>query len=155
MAKCVHAAGGQWAVKREEEGGGKKEGRSRQDRPFWGDKRVVTHTHRRSRSRRFLRSPPPPFTSPNFAPERRTSELATRDVVVVNTEKKAKRRRGGWMINSKNYHWLMKYILTNQFSVKVQKKLSRAARDIPLAGTRARWDRGAGRNIAIQKILRA
>jgi hypothetical protein len=39
------------------------------------------------------------------------------------------------MINSKKYYWLIKNILTNQFSVKVQKKLSRATRDIPLAGT--------------------
>ena len=37
--------------------------------------------------------PPPPFTSPNFSLERTTSELATRDVVVVNTEKKAKSLR--------------------------------------------------------------
>ena len=40
--------------------------------------------------------PPPPFTSPNFALERRTSEFATRDVVVVNTlmkrRQKTKRR---------------------------------------------------------------
>jgi hypothetical protein len=46
----------------------------------------------------------------------------------------------------------MKNILTNQFSVKVQKCLSRAALDIPSQPLRARRDRGAGRNIAIQKL---
>jgi hypothetical protein len=47
--------------------------------------------------------------------------LATREVAVVNTEEKAKKRRGGWMVNRKKYYWLMKNSLTNQFSVKVKK----------------------------------
>jgi hypothetical protein len=46
------------------------------------------------------------------------------------------------------------HFLTNQFTVKAQKKLSWAAQDICPGSTATHWDRGAGLNIAIQKILR-
>ena len=52
---------GGWAMGSEE---GERGRESRQDRPFWGDKRVVTHTHRRSRSRMFPRSPTRPSHHP-------------------------------------------------------------------------------------------
>jgi hypothetical protein len=151
----MHAAGGQWAVKREEEEGREKRREKQAGQTLLGGQAGRDSHPSTQQKHEVPPVPPPPFTSPNFAPERRASELATRDGVVVNTEKKAKRRRGGWMINSKKYHWLMKYILTNQFSVKAQKNLTRAARDIQRPCLRARRDRGAGRNIAIQKIPRA
>jgi hypothetical protein len=63
-------------------------------------------------------------------------------------------------ITAKHCCWLMKNVLmstlTNQFSVKVQKNLCRAARDVqrPCPATATHGDREAGRNIAIQKIPR-
>jgi hypothetical protein len=121
-----------WAVEREGEGGTEKRREKQAGQTLLGGQ-VGRDAH---------------------ALERRTSELATRDVVVVNTEKKAKRRRGGWMINSKQL-LLVDEKYFDQPSVKVQKKLSFAAQDIQRPCLRARRDREAGRNIAIQKISRA
>ena len=101
MAKCMHAAGGQWAVEREEEGGREKRREKQAGQTLLGGQ-VGRDAHPSTQQKQEITPvPPPPFTAPKFALERRASELATRDVVVVNTEKKAKRRRGGWMINSK------------------------------------------------------
>jgi hypothetical protein len=106
MAKCVHAAGWQWAVKREEEGGRKKRREKQAGQTLLGGQ-AGRDAHPSAQQKQGIPdspSPPPPFTLPNFSLERRASELATRGVVVVNTTKKAKRRRGGLMINSKKYY---------------------------------------------------
>jgi hypothetical protein len=101
MANCVYTAGGQWAVKREEEGGRGKRREKQAGQTLLGGQAGRDAHPSTQQKQEVPPVPPPPFTSPNFALERRTSELETLDVVVVNTEMKAKRRRGGWMINSK------------------------------------------------------
>jgi hypothetical protein len=60
MAKCVHAAGGQWAVKREEGGWRGKRREKQAEQTLLGGWWGVS-----SRSRRFLRSPPRPSHLPN------------------------------------------------------------------------------------------
>jgi hypothetical protein len=139
--KCVHAAGGQWAVKREEEGRRQKR-REKQAGQVLSGGEVGRDAHPPTQQKQVIPPvPPPPFTSSNFALEKRVRELVTRDVAVVNTEKKAKRRRGGWMINSKYQKLLLvdgKY-LTNQFPVKAQMNLSRAARGSGPLLLRAVW----------------
>ena len=106
MSKCVHAAGGQWAVKREEEGGRKKRREKQAGQALLGGQVGRDARPSTQQKQEIPPVPPPSFTSKNFSLERRTSELETRDVIVVNTEKKAKRRREGWMINSKEL-WLV------------------------------------------------
>jgi hypothetical protein len=86
MAKCMHAAGGHWAVEREEEGGREKRREEQAGQTLLGGQ-VGCGAHPPTQQKQEITPvPPPPFTSPDFALERRGSELATRDVVVVNTE---------------------------------------------------------------------
>jgi hypothetical protein len=155
----MRACGG-WAMGSEEGGRGaegekKGEGRSRQGRP-WVVAGGEKETHRRSRSRRFLRSPPPDLHITQLRSREEDAELATQGIVVVGAVKrrrKAKRRRGGRMINSQKYYWLMENILANRFSVKVPKQLSEAASksesENHLPCPVRCW-----RNIAIQKFSR-
>jgi hypothetical protein len=77
-----------------EEKGGKKEGRNRQNRPFWEDKWGVTHTCRRSRSRSRRVPPPPPFIAPNFALEGRMRGLASVLSVVTTLKRRRKDEEG-------------------------------------------------------------
>jgi hypothetical protein len=58
MANCVHTAGGQWALKREEEGGRAKRGEKQAGQALLGDTGGVPHPHPRSRS--LTPAPPPP-----------------------------------------------------------------------------------------------
>jgi hypothetical protein len=58
------------------------------------------------------------------------------------------------MINSKKLPLVDEKYLTNQSTVKVQIFLSWAAHGISSQAPVAHGDRGAGRNIAIQKISR-
>ena len=75
MATCVHAAGGQWAVKREEEGGRGKRGEKQAGQTLLGGQ-VGRDAHPSTQQKQEVPPvPPPPFTSPNFALERRMSEL--------------------------------------------------------------------------------
>jgi hypothetical protein len=84
MAKCMHVAGGQWAVKREEEGGRGKRREKQAGQTLLGGQAGRDAHPSTQQKQEVPPVPPPPVTSPNFPPERRTSELATRDVVVVN-----------------------------------------------------------------------
>ena len=101
MAKCVHAAGGQWAVKREEEGGREKRREKQAGQTLLGGQ-VGRDAHPSTKQKQEIPPvPPTPFTAPNFALERTVRGLTSALSVVMDTEMKAKRRRGGRMINSK------------------------------------------------------
>ena len=91
MAKCVHAAGGQWAVKRGGGGGRKKRREKQAGQTLLGGQVGRDAIPSTQQKQKIAPVPPSPFTSHNFALERRMIELATRDLAVVNTEKKAKR----------------------------------------------------------------
>jgi len=92
MAKCVHTAGGQWTVEREEEGGREKRREKKAGQTLLGGQAGRDAHPSTQQKQEIPPVPPPPFTSPNFALERRTSELATLAVAVLNTGKKKSRK---------------------------------------------------------------
>ena len=93
MAKCVNAAGGQWAVKREEEGGRGKRREKQAGQTLLGGQ-AGRDAHPSTQQKQDIPPVPhPPFTSLNFALERRMSELATRDVRRCRREGEKMKRR--------------------------------------------------------------
>ena len=75
-----------WAIGSEERGRGRREKRGeKQARQTLLGGQAGRDAHPSTQQKQEIPPvPPPPFTSPNFALERRRSELATRDVVVVH-----------------------------------------------------------------------